>query len=189
MQTRKSLTGLTLMFVAALTGSGQNLSNLPRAHEVVKLRVYVSLSPVPRERTFQIGVVAQIADGFHINAHKVMEEYLVPTSLQAEMPKGVKVVETLYPDGAMQKFTFSEKLLNVYEGDVTLRLKVEVSSGARLGPATQTLTLRYQACNDRACLPPVKLPVTVEFTIADAGARANVIHPEIFQTKAPPKKK
>ena len=51
--------------------------------------------------------------------------------------------------------------------------------------ATKRHELRYQACNDRACLPPVKLPVTAELQIAAAGAKAVAQHPNVFgKTKA-----
>lgn len=162
--------------------------NLPRAADVVKPRAYVSLEPVPRGRTFEIAVVAEIASGFHINANKVMEDYLIPTTLDAELPKGFRVVETRYPEGQLQKFDFSEKMLNVYDGRVTLRLKAQALAGAPLGNASHTLTLRYQACNDRACLPPVRIPVPVEFVVAEAGAKAKPANPEIFRHAKPTRK-
>jgi hypothetical protein len=45
------------------------------------------------------------------------------------------------------------------------------------------MTLRFQACNDQLCLPPAKLPMAAEFTVASAGAPAKIIHPEIFSAK------
>jgi hypothetical protein len=42
------------------------------------------------------------------------------------------------------------------------------------------MMLRYQACNDSACLPPVKVPVSVKFDLAAAGAKSRAVHPEIF---------
>jgi hypothetical protein len=166
----------------------QSLSDLPRANTVVKPRTYVSLEPVPRGRTFEIAVVAEIMQGFHINANKVLDDYLIPTTLTVEPPKGLRVAETSYPQGSLQKFEFSEKMLNVYDGTVTLRMKVVAAADAPLGAASLPLTLRYQACNDKACLPPVRLNVPVEFQIAEASAKAKSAHAEIFQ-KAPPKKK
>jgi hypothetical protein len=166
----------------------QSLSDLPRANTVVKLRAYVSLEPVPRGRTFEIAVVAEILPGFHINANKVLEDYLIPTTLQAEPPKGLRVTEASYPPGALQKFDFSEKMLNLYEGTVTLRMKLVAAADAPTGAVSLPLTLRYQACNDKACLPPVRLNVPVEFQIAEAGAKAKPAHPEIFQKVAPKKK-
>lgn len=175
------LFALLLLAAGVPRVTGQSLSNLPRARDVVKPEAYVSLQPVPRGRTFEVAVVARIAPGFHINAHKVFEDYLIPTTLQAELPTGLHLVETLYPEGELQKFDFSEKMLNVYDGTVTLRMKLRTSANAPLGRRSVPLALRYQACNDRACLPPVKLSVPVELTIAAAGAKAKAAYPEIFQ--------
>jgi hypothetical protein len=178
---------LAAVMAAGAGLAGQSLSDLPRANTVVKPRAYVSLEPVPRGRAFEIAVVAEILPGFHINANKVLEDYLIPTTLQAEPPKGLRVTETSYPPGALQKFDFSEKMLNLYEGTVTLRMKLVAAADAPTGAVSLPLTLRYQACNDKACLPPVRLNVPVEFQIAEAGAKVKPAHPEIFQ-KAPPKK-
>jgi DsbC/DsbD-like thiol-disulfide interchange protein len=182
---RAFFAALVLSIVSLLsTGSAaQNLSDLPRADTVVKPRAYVSLEPVPRGRTFEIAVVAEIQRGFHINANKVLEDYLIPTSLQADWPKGFRLVKTTYPPGELQKFEFSEKLLNVYDGTVTLRMKVQAATEAPLGATTVPVRLRYQACNDRACLPPVRLSVPLELRIAEAGAKAKATNTEIFQAK------
>lgn len=164
----------------------QSQSNLPRPSEVVKPQGYVSLEPVPRGRTFEIAVVAEIRQGFHVNANKVFEEYLIPTTLDGEMPKGLRWMKTTYPDGELQKFEFAEKMLNVYDGKVTLRMKLQALPDAPLGTVSVPLVLRYQACNDRACLPPVKLNVPVEIKLAVATAKAKPAYAEIFK---PPKKK
>ena len=158
---------------------------LPRASEVVEPRAYVSLEPVPRGRAFEVAVVAKIRPGFHINAHKVALDYLIPTTLQAELPAGVRALNTLYPPGLLRKFGFAPEKLLVYEGSVTLRMKLKALPDAPLGPHELGLTLRYQLCNDQVCLPPVKLPVTAEFAVAPADAPARPTHPDIFQTPRP----
>ena len=45
------------------------------------------------------------------------------------------------------------------------------------------LTLRYQACNDVACLPPVKLALEADVVIAAAGAKAVPVNQKIFSGK------
>lgn len=176
-----------LLAAMLLSGAGgveaQDLSNLPRANEVVKPQGYVSLEPVPRGRTFEVAVVAQIAPGFHINANRVLEEYLIPTTIEAELPRGFKVLETIYPRGELQKFDFSEAMLSVYDGSVTLRMRVQALRDAPLGPVDARIHLRYQACNDRACLPPVRLQVPLSFRVAEAGAKARPAHPEVFRPR------
>ena len=166
----------------------QSESNLPRANTVVKPRAYVSIEPVPRGSAFEVAVVAEIQSGFHINANKVLEEYLIPTTVTVELPKGFQVVETVYPPGKVEKFEFSDGLLNVYQGTVTLRLKLRAAEDAALGTTGLPLVLRYQACNDRACLPPVRLNVPVELHVAEAGAKAKPANPEIFRKPTPAKK-
>ena len=154
---------------------------LPPANTVVKPKAYASLAPVPRGKTFEIAVVAEIMPGFHVNSNKPLEDYLIPTQLLPDLPAGYKVLATTYPPGKLTKFEFSEKKLSVYEGKFTLRLKLQAPADAPLGASKLPLTLRYQACNDTACLPPVKIPVPLEIEIAAAGATARPAHPEIFK--------
>jgi DsbC/DsbD-like thiol-disulfide interchange protein len=148
---------------------------------VVKPHAYVSLNPVPRGKEFQVAVVANIVSGYHVNSHKPTDPYLIPTTITADLPKGFLLEDTIYPPGEDKRFPFSpDRPLNVYSGSVTLRLKLVAQSDAALGPATIPITLRYQACNDAACLPPVKLPVKLKLEVANADAKAHPIHPELF---------
>jgi len=155
-----------------------------RPSDVVQPSAYVSLAPVPRGRAFEIAVVAHIHSGYHINAHKPTLDYLIPTEITSALPKGITLSESVYPEGQMMKFTFSETQLKVYEGDVVFRLHLRAAADAALGPVDLPLQLEYQACNDRSCFPPVKLPVTAHLEIAPAGSSANPIHPEIFRVPA-----
>ncbi|MFY9528230.1 MAG: protein-disulfide reductase DsbD domain-containing protein [Candidatus Acidiferrales bacterium] len=153
------------------------------AASVVKPQAYVSLEPVPRARTFSVAVVAEIARGFHINSNKPLDEFLIPTTLTAQLPAGFREIETVYPAGQLLKFAFSpDKPLSVYSGSAMFRMKFEAAADAPLGSQTIPLTLRYQPCNDTACLPPVKVPVVVKLEVAAADAKARPIHPEIFTT-------
>jgi len=164
-----------------LTSAPAQEPKLPPAKDVVKPQVYVSLDKVPRGRAFDVAVVAEIMPGFHVNSNKPLEDYLIPTQLLPELPAGYKLLGTTYPPGKLTKFEFSEKKLSVYEGTFTLRMRIQAPTGAQLGKTTLPLTLRYQACNDFACLPPVKIPVALEIDLAAAGASARPKHPEIFK--------
>ncbi|HSH15276.1 MAG TPA: protein-disulfide reductase DsbD domain-containing protein [Verrucomicrobiae bacterium] len=149
----------------------------------MKPAVYLSLEPVPRGWTFEIAVVGQIQQGFHVNANKVLEDYLIPTTVTAQLPAGWKVLDTKYPDGKELKFEFSEKPLNVYEGTFTARMKLTAPADAPLGAIKLPLTLRYQACNDTVCLPPVKLALEADVMVAAANAKAVPVNQKIFSGK------
>jgi DsbC/DsbD-like thiol-disulfide interchange protein len=193
MQTRNGslvFLGLVAAVVAALpkTASGflQDGSAIPSAMSVVKAHTYVSLEPVPAGREFQVAIAVEIARGYHMNSHKPTDAYLIPTTVTTQMPSGLELLDTLYPSGQMESFSFSpNKPLNVYSGNVTLRLRLKASENAPAGAVALPAMLRYQACNDTTCLPPVKLPVEIKFQLAPAGTKARMVHQEIFSAFTP----
>ena len=159
--------------------------SLPRANTVVKPQAYVSLAPVPRARTFEVAVVGEILPGFHVNSNPASQDYLIPTQLTATLPAGFRILSTSYPPGLLRKFKFSPVQLSVYEGRFIVRLHLAAAADAPLGAQKIPLVLRYQACNDEACLPPVKLPVAAEFELAPAGSKALPANPSIFHPASP----
>lgn len=175
-----------LAAVCVVLGAAES-GDLPRANTVVEPRAYVSLEPVPRGRTFEVAVVVKIRPGFHLNANPASQDYLIPTTLEAELPPGFRALETRYPRGVLRRFKFSPEKLSVYEGEAALRMKLQAPLEAPLGATKLNLTLRYQACNEEACLPPVKLPVTAGVAIAAADAPARPIHLEVFAPSPRPK--
>jgi uncharacterized protein YcnI len=176
--------GLAIMavigaFVASQAGHAQGM---PNPATLVKPETYVSVDKVPRGQTFEAAVVVDIEKGFHMNSNKPSEDYLIPTTLTSNPAQGIKVVDTTYPPGQMKNFSFSkDKPLNVYTDTVTLRLKLSADASAPLGATTVPLTLRYQACNDTTCLPPVKVPVTLSVEVAPAGTVPHKVHSDIFK--------
>jgi len=173
----------SMMFFAGLASpSGANAQAAPMAaSQVVKAHGYVSLDRVPRGKDFEVAVVATIHEGYHMNSHKPLDAYLIPTTMTANTPEGIKVVDTIYPPGSNKKFPFSPtKPLNVYTGSVTLRLRMKAEPNAKIGQTTIPVTLRYQACSMSACLPPVKIPVEVPVDIAAASAASHPANREVF---------
>jgi thiol:disulfide interchange protein DsbD len=169
--------------VISVRASAQD-NPFPAAASVLQPQAYVSLQPVPRGHAFEVAVVAKISPGFHINAHQPSEDYLIPTKVTAELPPGLFVVETNYPRGVMRAFRFSKTPLRVYEGSFTVMMKLRTNGTAPIGPQKINLTVGYQACNQDACLPPTKIPVTAELEISAADTPAKPAHLDIFSSGA-----
>jgi thioredoxin:protein disulfide reductase len=100
-----------------------------------------------------------IKPGWHINSSKPSLEYLIPTRLVAAGEGGAFLARVEYPEGHLVKLAFAEENLSVYEGEVTLRPHVGAPRAAAEGTIPVVTRLTYQACSDKACLPPE----TVEF--------------------------
>ncbi|HMD38377.1 MAG TPA: protein-disulfide reductase DsbD domain-containing protein [Candidatus Acidoferrum sp.] len=172
---------------AISAAAAQSSTDTPAPAAIVKPRAFVSLAPVPRGKEFQVALAVDIAHGYHMNSHHPTDKYLIPTTLTPKLPTGFELLDTIYPAGRIEKFSFSpDKGLDVYSSRVTLKLRLIAHNDAPIGAVTFPVTLRYQACNDTTCLPPVKVPVDVRVDVAAAGASTHSAHPEIFST--PPAK-
>lgn len=102
--------------------------------------------------------------GYHVNSNTPADEYLIPLKFTFE-PGPLEVVEVVYPKPSMEKFQFSDKPVSVFQGDIKTVAKVKVPATVAAGMSHLNGKLRYQACNDRMCLPPrtlsIKVPVEI----------------------------
>jgi hypothetical protein len=170
--------GLLLVILAALPSAHPQV---PTGREVVSPSAFVSSEPVARGSSFQLAVVLKIRPGFHINSRKPSAEYLIPTDLRAELPTGFRAAgDAFYPKGQLRTFAFTKTPLDVYEDKVILRLPLAVLPGAPLGAQHIPLKLRYQACSNEICLPPVTVDVDAALTVAATPANSRPAHPELF---------
>lgn len=179
MRTAISVFVLGIAAVCTVLAPATN-SQVPSGKDVVKPEVYASMEPTGRGGSFQIAVVMNIREGFHVNAREKSEEYLIATDLKAQLPSGFTGGEVVYPKGKLETFTFSKKPLNVYQGKVILLLPVNTLATAPLGEQLIPLKLRYQACSTELCLPPTTLQLDAAVNIATSAAQAKPAHAEIF---------
>jgi DsbC/DsbD-like thiol-disulfide interchange protein len=113
----------------------------------------------------------RILPGYHINSEKPAGELLIPTTLTLNAADGLSVASVAYPKPKELVFEFApEEKLNVYDGDITVAATLKAAPSAAPGTRTLKGELRYQACNDRACFPPRKLPVEVEVRVVKTSA-------------------
>jgi Disulphide bond corrector protein DsbC len=157
-------------------------AQVPSPKDVVAPTAFASYDPVARGKEFQVAVVMKIREGFHVNARKKSAEYLIATDLKTEGATGFKIADVTYPEGELHTFTFSKAPLNVYERTVVLKMSVTALPDAPTGAQHIPLKLRYQACNNEVCLPPVTLSVDATVNVADSAGAAHSAHPELFQT-------
>lgn len=173
---------VALLFVAANAKWPVATAQVPSPKDVVAPTAFASYDPVARGKEFQIAVVMKIRDGFHVNARKKSAEYLIATDLKTDGATGFKIGDVTYPEGELHRFSFSKTPLNVYERTVVLKVPVTALPDAPTGAQHIALKLRYQACNNEVCLPPVTLPVDAAVNVAANAAAAHPAHPELFQT-------
>lgn len=104
--------------------------------------------------------------GYHTNSNKPTEAYLIPLKLTWEAAGPLEVLEIVYPPAKLEKYEFNEKPISVYGGEFEIVTKFKRAANPALGPGFLTGKLRYQACNNKECLPPktieIKLPLLIQ---------------------------
>ena len=117
-----------------------------------------------------------VAEGYHLQANPPSLEFLIPLTLSFRKQKGLRAVSVSYPEGAPYHLEgFGD--LDVYEGTFTLRVGIE--AGLDSGPGDTTLRgqLRYQACDDRTCLFPAAVPVSIHVRVLAPDGRGDETSP------------
>lgn len=140
----------------------------PLAQSAGDVKVSGSVSPdkTRRGRSVRGIVVMEIPAGLHVQSSKPLDKFLIPTKLEIEVPQGVKVSAPVYPRALLRNLKFSKAKVAVYEGRALIRFNVTIPANFNGNSAELRGRLRFQACNDDACFPPitreVKMWVSVE---------------------------
>lgn len=114
----------------------------------------------------------RVENGFHINSNKPMTEELIPTQMHFTLPGEIAIGKVTYPAGQLMSFPFDPtQKLSVYSGDVVIHAMVIVPQDSSPGPLTVHGELKYQACDNNACYPPKKLPMSFDVKVTTGAAR------------------
>jgi Thiol:disulfide interchange protein DsbD, N-terminal len=161
------LISLLLMAVASLAAQNAPLlSSTPAATRRVTAAP-VGTVVVHRGQSAAVEIPFRVARGYHINSNRPTSELLVPTVLSLSPPTNILVGDTSYPPGQDKSFSFApNEKLNVYTGDFSVTTLVKPARNIPYGTYRVHGALKYQACDDRACYPPGKVPIAFDVKVA-----------------------
>jgi DsbC/DsbD-like thiol-disulfide interchange protein len=118
-----------------------------------------------RGRTVQGTILMDIPSGYHVNSNRPLEKFLIPTQLQIEAPKGIRVGTIVYPRALLRSLKFSKNKVSVFEGRTTIRFNVTVPRSFTGNSAELKARLRFQSCSDDLCFPPQTREVKLWFNV------------------------
>lgn len=145
-----------LLLVALLLFPATFYSNpLTQSAADINVSGWVKPDKIKRARSAQGNVVMEIPAGLHVQSNRPLDKFLVPTKLEIEAPQGVRVGSVIYPRALMRNLKFSKGKVAVFEGRALIRFNVTVPASYNGNSAEIKGRLRFQACNDEACFPPV----------------------------------
>ena len=108
-----------------------------------------------------IKIVVSVEDGYHIQAHEVADELIIPTTLEIAGDEGLVVKKQIFPETKKFQLTGTDQHLEVYDGEFEIETHVGIPDHVQKGVVQLKGKLKYQACDSVRCL----FPRTVEFLV------------------------
>lgn len=158
-------TRLIFLFSLAFFSATFYSTSLAQSAADINVSGWVKPDKIKRARSTQGNVVMEIPPGLHVQSNKPLDKFLVPTKLEVEAPQGVRIGAVIYPRALMRNLKFSKGKVAVYEGRALIRFNVTVPASYSGNSAEIKGRLRFQACNDEACFPPVTREVKMWLNI------------------------
>jgi DsbC/DsbD-like thiol-disulfide interchange protein len=151
-----------------------------RAQANVDVQGFYGVNRAQQGRSVQAVIVLDIPEGYHVNANKVANKFSIPTTVKLEAPEGVRLTPLAYPRGNTRKLKFSNDPLSLYEGRAVIRFTATFPPNFKTGETEIKARVRYQACNDELCYPPVTREITMPIAVVAPTEQVKPINRQFF---------
>src|SRR5664279_2767915 len=124
-------------------------------------------APVKAGARFNVKLLAEVQDGWHLYSLKPMAEGPIPTRIwiAGGQPFSLAGAVQSPPPQVMQDPSFGMEV-ELYEGEAVFTLPVRVAPSTPRGAQKLVVNAAYQSCNNKLCLPPktvkIDLPISVQ---------------------------
>jgi hypothetical protein len=112
----------------------------------------------------EVKLPLQLREGYHVNSNMPPDSYLIPLRLTWDAG-AITASEVVYPKPSVLKVEFFSGPLPVFSGRFELLTRFKVAASAQPGLVNVPGKLRYQACNERMCLPPKTIDITLPVSV------------------------
>ena len=126
--------------------------------------------PVARGAAFQVVVTAAIKPGWHLYAMDEPESGPQPLEFKTAA-ESAAVLLSVGADRPLGSPGTGAARESFYVGKANFTLRLRVRPLAALGDDSVALTARFQACNDRMCLPPQTSTMELALTVTAHAPR------------------
>jgi hypothetical protein len=111
-----------------------------------------------------------LEQGYHVNSHSPLQDFLLPTNLSLLPQDGFLLEEPHYPYGEELRPGGSGEPLTVYYDGTQIQARLAVDNGVRPGEYKLAFVAAVQPCNENACQMPQSHEMTLLVKV-DKGAK------------------
>jgi hypothetical protein len=146
------------------TASGETASGAEakKPEDVVEVRADAEPREPGPDGKQTLTVTLKIAKGWHVYANPAGVDELIPTTVQLSSAMKLAKAEIKYPEGEEYKSPAIDKSARVYQGKTEIKVAIERARvDGKVDRSPVEVSVRYQACDDKAC----QLPKTVKVKV------------------------
>jgi thiol:disulfide interchange protein len=158
------------LFLAVLLAPG---STFAEKLDPAKWSLELQPSAAPSS-TVTARLEAKIEPGWHLYSLTTPAGGPIPTTIRLADNAAIERFRVFEPQPKRARDPVFNLDVETYEGNPVFLIEIGTKKDAVAGPSEVAAEVRYQMCNDRLCLPPVKRRAAAALTI-DAGAKTAAV--------------
>jgi len=157
--TKREIAAAMILGMASLTALGQSGLTRSAGRAAAVEFLFPEQVTVPADKPSAVTLHFRVAQGLHVNSHTPREQYLIPTAFSIPEGAGVRLEQASYPAGVDFTLPLDPKeKLSVYTGEFTIQTHIVATAGDHMVEGK----LRFQACDQNACMPPKTITVPID---------------------------
>ncbi len=127
--------------------------------DILKITVPEVVVSAGKSSVIKMGI--EIKKGYHIQANKVKDDLLIPTTVEINEDKNMITGRQEFPPSKKFNLEGSDGFLDVYDGVFEIRIPFKTIKKIPKGKYILDAKLHYQACNSRTCLFPKSIGFSI----------------------------
>lgn len=131
--------------------------------EIVKVSTSKIITQAGKQSSISVSV--DVANGYHIQAHKVKNELMIPTTLEMKSNNWFAFKKQVFPSTKKFKIDGTDEYLEVYDGRFEIQAFLTTQKQTQKGFYTIMGKLKYQACDSMRCLFPRSVDFSIEVEV------------------------
>ncbi len=132
----------------------------------VKAALTISSKTLKRGASIDVSVKYTVEKGFHLQPHKVPDQFLKPTTFLLSSRAVGELKDLDFPEPIEIEMPEVGKM-KVYDNEIIGKAKLNISKEAPLGKVALKIEARFQACDDKECQNPVEVILSIPVEVVD----------------------
>ena len=146
---------LLLLLAASVFAQEFNMNSMPPP----EMEMEYSAGALKDNGTLTVTIT--VPDKWHVNANKVTDEFLKPSSIEAKAA-GIEFGEPEWPEPIKEYNEALELEIWTFRGTFSVKLPVKSIDGSNYDSLGTVVTFSYQACDNSICLAPASKTISLD---------------------------